>query len=102
MKRESSATPVYFAIIVVALGPFGLWSAFVAIRLWEWFLTPSLRFDPSFPQMYGLFAVVGLFRTARYVKDGTFDWKDAVTGSLMSPALLLLAGYLVHAGMHRL
>jgi hypothetical protein len=98
--REPSAISVYLALAVVALGPFALASAWVALNLWTWFLDPAVRFTPTYPQMYAAFAVIGLFRTARYVEDGRFRWKDAVTGSLLTPALLLLAGFLIHIATH--
>jgi uncharacterized BrkB/YihY/UPF0761 family membrane protein len=92
---------VYLALTVVALGPFALASAFVTLRLWSWFLDPALRFTPTYPQLYAAFALIGLFRTARYVQDGRFRWKDALTGSLLTPTLLLLAGYIIRLGIHR-
>jgi hypothetical protein len=91
---------VYLALAAVALGPFALTSAYVALRLWIWFLDPTLRLTPTYPQMYALFALIGLFRTARYVQDGKFRWTDALTGSLLTPALLLLAGYIIHLATH--
>jgi hypothetical protein len=91
---------VYLALAIVALGPFALASAYTALRLWNWFLDPALRFTPTYPQMYTAFALIGLFRTARYVQDGRFRWKDALTGSLLTPALLLLTGYLIHLATH--
>ena len=95
MPRESTAAAVYFALIVVALGPFALASAYVAGKLWEWFLQP-LRFQPTYLQLYMVCAIIGLARTSRYVQEGRFRWKDAIVGSLLNPALLLLAGYMVH------
>ena len=99
-KRDPSAAGVYFALTVVALGPFALATAYTALRLWSWFLDPALRFTPTYLQMYAAFALIGLFRTARYVQDGRFRWSDALTGSLLTPALLLLAGYLIHLATH--
>jgi hypothetical protein len=95
MTRDSSAAAVYFALIIVAFGPFGLASAYVAGKIWEWFLQ-SLRFQPTYLELYVLFAAIGLVRTSRYVHDGMFRWRDALISSLLSPSLLLLAAYLVH------
>lgn len=88
---------VFFSMLAIGCGPFGLLSAFVAQKLWEWFADPYLRISaPSYEALYVVFSVIGFFRAGRYVKDGRFDWKDAVTGSLISPALLLIAGFLIH------
>ena len=91
---------MYLGLTAVALGPFALASAYVALRLWTWFLDPAIRFTPTYPQLYVPFALIGLFRTARYVQDGRFRWSDALTGSLLTPALLLFAGYLIHLATH--
>ncbi len=95
MTRDSTAAAVYFSLIMVTLGPFALAMAYVAGKLWEWFLQ-ALRFQPTFLELYILFAIMGLARTSRYVQDGRFRWKDALIGSLLNPSLLLLTGYLVH------
>ena len=99
MTRDSSAAAVYFGLFVVALGPFALSSAYVWSCLWTWFLHPAFRFTPSFLMLYSAAALFGLFRTARYVQDGQFRWKDAVIGSILTPALLLLAGFLIHVAI---
>ena len=99
MTRDSSAAAVYLSLFVVALGPFALTSAYAWSYLWTWFLYPLLRVTPTFLQMYCVFAIFGLFRTARYVHDGRFKWKDAVFGSILTPGLLLLAGFLIHVGI---
>ena len=93
---------VFFSMVVIGGGPFGLLAAFTAMKLWEWFLVPWLRIAvPAFGQIYFVIAIFGFFRTARYVKDGRLDWKDAVIDSLLSPALLLSAGFLIHVFVGR-
>ncbi len=88
---------VFFFMLVIGAGPFGLPGALAALKLWDWFLGPWLRQPaPPFGQIYLVVAVLGFFRAARYVKDGRLDWKDAVTGSFLGPALLLSAGFLIH------
>jgi hypothetical protein len=92
-----SGVGIFFALVTIACGPFGLSSAFVALNLWSWFAAPLLHVAaPTFLQMYCVFAVIGFVRSARYVKDGRFDWKDAIISSVLNPGLLLVAGYLVH------
>jgi hypothetical protein len=93
---------VFFSLLAIGFGPFGVVSAFAALQLWTWFASPILHMaSPTFEQMYFVFAIIGFFRAARYVKDGRLDWKDAVIGSVLSPGLLLLAGFLIHVGAKR-
>ena len=101
MTRDSSAVAVYLALFMVALGPFALASAYVAVKLWEWFLQ-ALRFQPTFFQLYILFAAIGLARISRFVQDGRFRFKDALISSILNPALLLLTGYLVHLSIRNI
>jgi hypothetical protein len=98
MTRDSSAAPVYFALVVVAFGPFALANAYVAAKFWEWYLV-ALHFQPTYIELYLFFAFIGLIRTSRYIHDGMFRWKDAIVGSLLNPGLLLLAGYLIHLSL---
>lgn len=94
---RSAGIWVFFSMLVTGAGPFGLLGAFTAIKLWQWFLMPWLRVaTPPFEQIYLVIAIVGFFRSARYVKDGNFDWKDALVESWLTPALLLSAGFLIH------
>ena len=100
MTRDaSSATAVYFAVIVVGMGPFALSCAYAASWLWPWFIYPVLRYAPTFFEFYAVFCILGMFRTARYVRDGRFRWKDALISSVLSPALLLLAGFLIRVAI---
>ena len=101
MSRDSSAAAVYLALIVVALGPFALSATYTAHWLWLWFLAPGLRFLPTSLQFYIVLAAYGIFRTTRYVQNGHFRWKDAILGSIITPLLLLLAGFLVHLALYR-
>jgi hypothetical protein len=101
MTRDSSAAAVYLALIAVALGPFALSATYAAHWLWLWFLAPGLRFLPTPLQFYVVFAAYGIFRTARYVQNGQFRWKDAIFGSILAPLLLLLAGFLAHLALYR-
>lgn len=101
MTRESSAAAVYLSLIVVALGPFALSATFAAHWLWLWFLATGFRFLPTPLQFYVVFAAYGIFRTGRYVQNGVFRWKDAVLSSILTPMLLLLAGFLVHLALYR-
>ncbi len=101
MTRESSAAAVYLALVVVALGPFALSATITAQYLWRWFLAPGLRFMPTPLELYVVMAIYGIFRTARYVQDGRFRLRNAILGSLLTPMLLLLAGYLVHLALQR-
>lgn len=88
---------VFFSMLVIGSGPFGLLGAFTALNLWEWFVGPWLRMPaPPFVQIYLVITTIGFFRAARYVKDGRLDWKDAVIDSLLNPALLLSAGFFIH------
>ena len=94
-RDSSSAAAVYFAVIVVGMGPFALFCAYAASWLWPWFIYPVLHYAPTFFEFYAVFTILGMFRTARYVRDGRFRWKDALIGSILTPTLLLLAGLLV-------
>jgi hypothetical protein len=88
---------VFLSMLTIGCGPFGLLGAFVAQELWMWFAAPYVSIaTPTFGQFYFVCAVFGFFRAARYVTDGTFDWKDAVTSSVVGPLLLLIAGFLVY------
>jgi len=88
---------VFFSMLTIGCGPFGLLGAFTALKLWEWFLGPWLRqAAPPFAQIYLVISILGFFRAARYVRDGRLDWRDAIESSLLSPGLLLSAGFLVH------
>jgi hypothetical protein len=96
MTRDaSSAAAVYLAVIVVGMGPFALSCAYAASWLWPWFIYPLLRYAPTFFEFYAVFCILGMFRTARYVQDGRFRWKEALLSSILSPALLLLTGFLI-------
>lgn len=88
---------VFLSMFLIGFGPFGLLSAFVAQKLWMWFATPYLHVGmPSHEALYLVFSIFGFFRAGRYVRDGSFDWRDAVTSSLLTPALLLSAGFFIH------
>ena len=100
MTRDSSAAAVYLALIAVAVGPFALSATYTAHWLWLWFLAPALRFLPTKPQFYVVLAAYGIFRTARYVQNGHFRSKDAILGSVITPLLLLLVGFLVHLAIY--
>jgi len=84
-------------MIAIACGPFALWSTYIALQFWNWFAAPVLHVvSPPILPLYCFFAVVGFLRSGRYIKDGVFDWRDALTSSLLSPGLLLMTGYIVH------
>lgn len=88
---------VFLSMLTIGCGPFGLLSAYVAQKLWMWFVGPLLHLvGPTYAQFYIVCAAIGFLRAARYVKDGDFDWKEAVMGSTITPALLLTAGFLIH------
>ncbi len=96
MTRDaSSAAAVYFAVIVVGMGPFALSWAYAASWLWPWFIYPVLHYPLTFFEFYAGFCILGMFRSASYVRDGRFRWKDALVSSILNPGLLLLAGFLI-------
>lgn len=88
---------VFLSMLTIGCGPFGVLSAYVAQKLWEWFAVPLLHLAaPSYEKFYIVCAAVGFLRATRYVKDGDFNWNDALTGSVITPTLLLTAGFLIH------
>jgi hypothetical protein len=96
MTRDaSSAAAVYFAVIVVGMGPFALSWAYAASWLWPWFIYPMLHHAPTLFEFYAVFCILGMFRSARYVREGRFRWKDALISSVLNPGLLLVAGFLI-------
>ena len=100
MTRDSfSAVAVYVAVILVGMGPFALSWAYAASWLWPWFIYPVLHYAPTLFEFYAAFCILGMFRSARYVRDGRFRWKEALVSSVLNPALLLLAGFLIRIAL---
>ena len=60
-RDSSSAAAVYFAVIVVGMGPFALSYAYAATWLWPWFIGPVLRFTPTFFEFYAAFSILAMF-----------------------------------------
>ena len=95
---RSDGVGIVLPLIMIGCVPFGVSSAFVALQLWSWFAVPAFRIaaPPPFLPIYCVFAIVGFLKSTRYVKDGKFDWEDAVISSLLNPGLLLLTGFVIH------
>lgn len=75
------------------------WTAFVATKLWEWFVVPQFAAKPlSLPVAIGLACLAGLWcKSVRYLEDerkasAKLAWNIAVGTTV--PALTLLVGYI--------
>lgn len=86
--------PLFWIITI----PFALWDCYVLGRLWAWFVVPLFGLvQPSLWQFYGLFLVIAVFkRTAAKKEEPKVDWSSTMITYVLGPAMLLLAGYLVH------
>lgn len=91
------AAPFIMALMVVAVLPFTAWSAFVAMKLWNWFPASYLHLPPiAFWMTFGCMLTINIFKTSHHVKDQKTDWKSQLIGCTVGPAFVLLIGYLVH------
>jgi hypothetical protein len=94
------ALVTFVAVVVVAVA---CWNAFVATRLWGWFVPLSV---PTLAEMIGLTFLVGLLRFSpeEALKKASAPSKSRSVGesvqllgiAFFGPALTLLLGYLVH------
>lgn len=88
-----------FLVFALAI-PAGIWSSFVALKLWAWFAVPLGAPMPSLVQMMGLGVLVGMYR---YYPDVDPKLTEKMTGgeiftkfltkATLLPALALLFGW---------
>lgn len=91
------ATPIVFALIMIAAFPLVLWSAYVATKLWNWFPAVYFHLTPiSLWMSIGFIYAFGCFRKFPVYKDHELDWKKDLYISILGPAISLLLSYLVH------
>ena len=86
-----------FLIIVFSI-PAGIWSAFVALRLWAWFAVPMGAPRPSLVQVMGLAIIVAMYRhypdVARAEREGGEMFLTFIGKAALVPAVALFFGWL--------
>lgn len=98
---KSIALLVYATLVGI---PLAAWSAFVAIQLWLWFVTPAFGWTaPSLWLMAGLLVLVRYATMMAGVKT-SYDDIDTTLGKavyitvlgVLLPALTLFSGFVYH------
>lgn len=99
-KESTAAQLATFATAVIITIPAALWSAFVAIVLWGWFVTPWIGIAaPDVMRMCGLILLARM--PFAKIDSGTGEptivkvW-SAIIFSVVYPALVLLIGWVFH------
>lgn len=91
------ATPIFFALMMVVAFPLAMWSAYVAMKLWNWFPAIYFHLNPiSLWMALGFSYVAGVFRKQIIFKDHELDWKRELFSSIAGPAMIFGIGYLIH------
>lgn len=83
-------------LFVLLMMPFTIWEAFVATKLWAWFIIPYFQL-PALPlwEMIGLFYFIGCFKSGRFVKGEERDWKSSFVVTTIGPGLVLAISYFI-------
>jgi hypothetical protein len=99
VKIASNIIAATLTVIIIPLVilPFTLWDGFVLMKLWRWFLVPSLNAPVlAFGQTVGI-AMTARFIVARRSSSGEkMTWQDCAF-MVVIPAMVLLFGWIVKA-----
>ena len=91
-------------ILLVLTVPLTLYSAFVLIKLWEWFaiplLTPCMTHVPilNYPIAIGLSLIASMFNNPKLEVDKEKGWKPYLT-LVIKISMTWLTGWIVHLFM---
>jgi hypothetical protein len=91
-------TPLVMAGMILMFIPLGLWSTWVELRLWHWFLMPYLGFrDISYWALYGVNIFIAQYQYKDHAKDRKTSMSSVFSIGIIGPAIALLFGWFVHA-----
>lgn len=95
-EAEEQIFLVCGAMAIVALAIF--WNAYIAVILWDWFVSPLGVLKVSYGHMVGLMCVVGLFIRYTPTKEELPPWR-VLFRAFGAPLVPLFIGFIAKAFM---
>lgn len=90
--------PLLFVGVGLLALPFVYWKAHVFTILWGWFVVPYFHLPPLSPWLvYGLITMYAMLKSETPKEDEPkTKWVAAYVGFIVSPAISLGIGWLIH------
>lgn len=93
----AAVTPLAVAAILLSSIPGAMYSGWVEMKLWNWFVAPYFHIQPiSFWVMFGIAAFIGCHGYVDHTKDRKLALVSMYISNFTAPSVLLIIGYLVH------